>query len=33
LTLVPATGIATLMPYEFLNVYDKTGPGYLDYKP
>jgi hypothetical protein len=33
LTLVPSTGIATIMPDEFFNVYDKTGPGYSSYKP
>jgi len=33
LILVPATGIATIMPDEFFNVYDKTGPGYSNYKP
>jgi len=32
LVLVPATGIATIMPDEFFNVYDKTGPGYSNYK-
>jgi hypothetical protein len=25
--------MATIMPDEFLNVYDKTGPGYSNYKP
>jgi hypothetical protein len=29
----PAKGIATIMPDEFLNVYDKTGPGMTNYKP
>ncbi len=33
LVLVPTTGIATIMPDEFFNVYDKTGPGYSNYKP
>lgn len=33
LILVPETGIATIMPDEFFNVYDKTGPGYSNYKP
>jgi hypothetical protein len=33
LILVPATGVATIMPDEFFNVYDKTGPGYSNYKP
>jgi len=33
LVLVPETGIATIMPDEFFNVYDKTGPGYSNYKP
>lgn len=33
LVLVPTTGIATIMPDEFFNVYDKTGPGFSNYKP
>jgi hypothetical protein len=33
LKLVPETGIATIMPDEMLNVYDKTGPGYPNYTP
>jgi hypothetical protein len=33
LILEPKTGIATIMPDEFFNVYDKTGPGYSNYKP
>ena len=33
LILIPETGIATIMPDEFFNVYDKTGPGYSNYKP
>ena len=33
LILVPATGVATIMPDEFFNVYDKTGPGYSNFKP
>jgi len=33
LLLVPATGIATIMPDEFFDVYDKTGPGYSNYRP
>jgi hypothetical protein len=33
LVLVPETGIAMIMPDEFFNVYDKTGPGYSNYKP
>jgi hypothetical protein len=33
LVLVPETGIATIMPDEFFNVYDKTGPGYSNYEP
>lgn len=33
LTLIPKSGVATIMPDEFFNVYDKTGPGYSDYKP
>ena len=30
---VPVTGIATIIPDEFFNVYDKTGPGMSNYKP
>jgi hypothetical protein len=33
LILIPETGVATIMPDEFINVYDKTGPGYSNYKP
>lgn len=33
LILIPATGVATIMPDEHFNVYDKTGPGYSNYKP
>lgn len=33
LVLIPATGIAEIMPDEFFNVYDRTGPGYSNYKP
>lgn len=33
LILVPQTGVATIMSDEFFNVYDKTGPGYSNYKP
>ena len=29
----PEGGIATIMPDEFFNVYDKTGPGMTNYKP
>jgi len=29
----PENGVATIMPDEFFNVYDKTGPGMSDYKP
>jgi hypothetical protein len=29
----PANGVATIMPDEFLNVYDRTGPGMTNYKP
>jgi hypothetical protein len=29
----PENGVATIMPDEFFNVYDKTGPGMTDYKP
>jgi len=30
---VPVTGVATIMPDEFFNVYDKTGPGMSNYIP
>jgi hypothetical protein len=30
---VPVSGVATIMPDEFFNVYDKTGPGMTNYKP
>ena len=30
---VPVTGVATIMPDEFFNVYDKTGPGMSNFKP
>lgn len=30
---VPEGGVATIMPDEFSNVYDKTGPGMSNYKP
>jgi hypothetical protein len=30
---VPETGVATIMPDEFFNIYDKTGPGMTKYKP
>jgi hypothetical protein len=30
---VPETGVATIMPDEFFNIYDKTGPGMSNYKP
>jgi hypothetical protein len=33
LIMIPASGIATIMPDEFFNVYDKTGPGFSNYKP
>jgi len=33
LIMIPQTGIATIMPDEFFNVYDKTGPCYSNYKP
>ena len=33
LLLVAETGVATIMPDELFNVYDKTGPGYSSYKP
>ena len=29
----PEGGLATIMPDEFFNVYDKTGPGMSNYKP
>lgn len=29
----PEGGVATIMPDEFFNVYDKTGPGMSNYKP
>ena len=29
----PKDGIATLIPDEFFNVWDKTGPGMTNYKP
>jgi len=30
---VPVTGVATIMPDEFFNVYDRTGPGMTNYRP
>jgi hypothetical protein len=27
------SGVATIMPDEFFNMYDKTGPGMMNYKP
>jgi hypothetical protein len=30
---VPEGGVATIMPDEFFNIYDKTGPGMTNYKP
>jgi hypothetical protein len=30
---VPVSGIATIMPDEFFNIYDKAGPGMSNYKP
>ena len=30
---IPENGVATIMPDEFFNVYDKTGPGMTNYKP
>jgi hypothetical protein len=33
LVLIPATGTAQIMPDELFNVYDRTGPGYSNYKP
>ncbi len=29
----PDNGVAWIMPDEFFNVYDKTGPGMMNYKP
>ena len=29
----PVGGVATIMPDEFFNVYDKTGPGMSDFTP
>ena len=29
----PANGVASVMPDEFFNVFDKTGPGMTNYKP
>ena len=33
LIMLPESGVAAIMPDEFFNVYDKTGPGYSNYKP
>ena len=33
LILVPATRVATIVSKEYFDVYDKTGPGYSNYKP
>ena len=30
---IPEGGVATIMPDEFFNIYDKTGPGMSNYKP
>lgn len=30
---IPEGGVATIMPDEFFNVYDKTGPGMTNYRP
>ena len=30
---IPEGGVATIMPDELFNVYDKTGPGMTNYKP
>lgn len=30
---IPEGGVATIMPDEFFNVYDKTGPGMTNYQP
>lgn len=29
----PESGVATIMPDEHFNVYDKTGPGMTNYTP
>ncbi len=29
----PVAGVATIMPDEFFNVYDKAGPGQMNYQP
>jgi hypothetical protein len=29
----PANGVATIMPDEFFDVYDKTGLGMTNYRP
>jgi hypothetical protein len=29
----PKDGAATIMPDEFFNVFDKTGPGMMNYQP
>ena len=29
----PEGGVAAIMPDEFFNVYDRTGPGMTNYKP
>lgn len=29
----PEGGIATIMADEFFNIYDKTGPGQMNFKP
>ena len=33
LTETPENGVATIMADEFFNIYDKTGPGQMNYKP
>ena len=33
LTETPEGGVATIMGDEFFNVYDKTGPGQMNYRP
>jgi hypothetical protein len=30
---VPEGGVATIMPDEFFNIYDETGPGMTNFKP
>jgi hypothetical protein len=30
---IPESGVATITPDEFFNVYDKAGPGMTNYTP